>query len=68
MKRAVIRFIGKNGENYGYLSKKGTIILSKRQALRSNIEYMSGVAYGLTFAIIYYGDESIEKAEIEEVA
>lgn len=68
MKKAVIKFIAKNGETYGYLSNEKTIVLPKRYAMQGNIEYMRGVAYGLTFAISFYEDEFIEKAEIEEVA
>lgn len=67
MKTAVIKFIAKNGKTYGYLSKEETIILPKHNAMKGNTEYMRGVAYGLTFAIRYYEDEFIDRAEIEEV-
>jgi hypothetical protein len=66
-KTAVIKFITKNGKTYGYLGKDLDVILPKHDAMQGNIEYMRGVAYGLTFAISYYEDEYIERAEIEEV-
>lgn len=67
MKTAVIKFIAKNGKTYGYLSEEKTIVLPKRNAMQGNAEYMHGVAYGLTFAIRFYEDDFIDRAEIEEV-